>query len=388
MFGAKGILGMNFSLNEDQLAFRDLAAQFARDELEPNAKRWDEESYFPVDTLRKAAELGFGGICTRSDVGGSELKRLDSTLIFEELAKGCTSTAAYISIHNMSGWMIDKFGNEEQRKRFLPKLNTMENLSSYCLTEPEAGSDAASLLTRAQSDGNHYILNGSKSFISGAGVSDLYVSMVRTGGDGPNGISCIVVEKDTPGLSFGAQEVKLGWRSQPTAQVIFEDCRVPKENLIGAEGKGFRIAMAALDGGRLNIGACSVGAAQICLDKAREYLKERQQFGKKLSNFQVLQFRLADMHTELEAARLLLHKAAFMYDTNSPDATLLAAMAKRFATDTGFDVINQALQMHGGYGYLRDYPIERHLRDTRVHQILEGTNEVMRLIISRKLLSD
>jgi hypothetical protein len=288
----------------------------------------------------------------------------------------------------MAAWMIDRFGNEEQRKRFLPALCTMEHFASYCLTEPGAGSDAASLRTRAEIDGDHYVLNGSKAFISGGGMSDVYVVMVRTGGEGPKGISCLVVEKDTPGLSFGAQEVKLGWKSQPTAQVNFTDCRVPVANRIGEEGQGFAIAMAGLDGGRLNIGACSLGAARACLDRTIGYLKERRQFGRSLAEFQALQFRLADMATELEAARLLLHKAAMQVDAKAPDATRLAAMAKRKATDAGFDIVNEALQLHGGYGYLRDYPVERFLRDVRVHQILEGTNEIMRVIIARDLLRD
>lgn len=379
---------MDFTLSEDQRAFKDMAASFTRDELTPNAKKWDEDSYFPIPTLRKAAELGFGGIYVKEDVGGSALTRLDATLIFEELSRGCTSTAAYISIHNMVAWIIDSYGSEDLRQKFLPKLCTMELLTSYCLTEPGSGSDAAALRTSAKDDGDHYILNGSKAFISGGGVSDLYAVMVRTGGDGPAGVSCLLVEKGTPGLSYGANEEKLGWKSQPTAQVNFQDCRVPKSNLIGSEGQGFKIAMAALDGGRLNIGACSIGPAQECLDQAIAYMQERKQFGKPLTQFQALQFRIADMATEVEAARLLLHKAASAVDGKTPDATKLAAMAKRFATDTGFKVVNEALQLHGGYGYLRDYPIERFFRDVRVHQILEGTNEVMRLIISRQLLKD
>jgi alkylation response protein AidB-like acyl-CoA dehydrogenase len=379
---------MDFTLGEDQRAFQDVARAFARDEMEPFAHDWDERSEFPVATLRKAAELGFGGIYVGDDVGGSGLTRLDAAVIFEELAAGCTSTAAYISIHNMAAWMIDRYGTDAQRRRFLPELCTMARFASYCLTEPGAGSDAASLRTRAVRDGDHYVLNGSKAFISGGGVSDVYVVMVRTGGDGPKGISCIVVEKGTPGLSFGAQEVKLGWKSQPTAQVDFTDCRVPVDNRIGAEGEGFRIAMAGLDGGRLNIGACSLGAARACLDRSIVYLKERRQFGRALAEFQALQFRLADMATELEAARLLLHKAATLVDAKTPDATRLAAMAKRMATDVGFSVVNEALQLHGGYGYLRDYPVERFLRDVRVHQILEGTNEIMRVIIARDLLKD
>ncbi|SHL71144.1 isobutyryl-CoA dehydrogenase [Roseibium suaedae] len=377
---------MDFSLNEDQRAFQDMAAAFARDEMEPHAREWDEKSHFPAETLRKAASLGFGGIYVREDVGGSQLTRLDAAIIFEELSKGCTSTSAFISIHNMASWMIDSFGSQETRQSYLPDLCTMDRFASYCLTEPGSGSDAASLRTSARDDGDHYIVNGSKAFISGGGVSDVYVTMVRTGGSGPEGISCLVIDKDTPGLSFGAQEVKLGWKSQPTAQVNFEDCRVPKANRLGNEGDGFKIAMKGLDGGRLNIGACSLGAAQTCLERATAYLKERKQFGKALAEFQALQFRLADMATELEAARLLLHKAASLVDAKAPDATMMAAMAKRLATDTGFKVVNEALQLHGGYGYLRDYPVERFLRDVRVHQILEGTNEIMRLIIARQLL--
>lgn len=375
-----------FELNEEQRAFKDVAAQFCSDHITPNAAEWDEEHIFPVATLKKAAELGFAGIYVGDDVGGSGLTRLDAALIFEELSKGCPSTAAFLSIHNMSSWMIDTFGSDEQRQRFLPSLCAMGLIASYCLTEPGSGSDAAALRTKAVRDGDAYVLNGSKAFISGGGASDIYVCMVRTGDDGPGGISCIVVEKDTPGLSFGAQEKKLGWHSQPTSMVIFEDCRVPVANRIGAEGEGFKIAMAGLDGGRLNIGACSLGGAGACLDHALAYVQERKQFGKPIAQFQALQFRLADMATELEAARLMIYKAATMVETKHPDATKFAAMAKRLATDTGFNVVNEALQLHGGYGYLRDYPIERYLRDLRVHQILEGTNEIMRLIISRALL--
>ena len=331
---------------------------------------------------------GFGGIYVKDDVGGSGLSRLDATIIFEELAQGCTSTAAYISIHNMAAWMIDAFGGDKQRKKFLPKLCTMEHFASYCLTEPDAGSDAASLKTKAVRDGDHYVLNGSKAFISGGGVSDIYVCMVRTGGAGPKGISCIVVEKGTPGLSFGAQEKKLGWKSQPTAMVNFENCRVPAENLIGNEGDGFKIAMAGLDGGRLNIAACSIGGAQFCLDRTIEYMRERKQFGSRLSDFQALRFRIADYATELEASRLMVRRAAVAVGAREPGGTRLAAMAKRLATDAGFEVVNGCLQLHGGYGYLRDHPIERVLRDVRVHQILEGTNEVMRLIVSRDMLGN
>ena len=379
---------MDFDLTEEQRAFQETARTFAREEMMPFARQWDEDEVFPVETLRKAAALGFAGLYVREDVGGSALSRLDAAIIFEELAQGCTSTAAYISIHNMAAWMIDAFGDEAQRRRFLPRLCTMEHFASYCLTEPESGSDAASLKTRARRDGDYYVLDGAKAFISGGGVSDLYVCMVRTGGEGPDGISCIVVEKGTPGLSFGAQEKKLGWKSQPTAMVMFENCRVPVSNRIGAEGQGFRIAMAGLDGGRLNIAACSLGGAQFCLDRTVAYMRERKQFGSRLADFQALRFRVADYATELEAARLLLWRAAVAVNNGEPGATRLAAMAKRLATDAGFEIVNGCLQLHGGYGYLRDHPIERVLRDVRVHQILEGTNEVMRLIVSRQLLSN
>lgn len=379
---------MDFELSEEQEAFRDAARDFAREVMMPRAREWDEHSIFPVDELRAAASLGFGGIYVKEDVGGSALTRLDAAIIFEELAQGCTSTAAYISIHNMAAWMIDTFGNVDVRHRFLPKLTTMEHFASYCLTEPGAGSDAASLRTSAKREGDFYVLNGEKAFISGGGASDIYVCMVRTGEPGPRGISCIVVEKDTPGLSFGAQEQKLGWKSQPTAAVIFNDCRVPVSNLIGAEGQGFKIAMAGLDGGRLNIGACSLGGAQFCLDRTIEYMRERKQFGTRLADFQALQFRVADYATELEAARLLLWAAAQKVGDKAAGATRMAAMAKRTATDTGFDVVNGCLQLHGGYGYLRDHPIERVLRDVRVHQILEGTNEIMRVIIARDMLGN
>jgi alkylation response protein AidB-like acyl-CoA dehydrogenase len=379
---------MDFDLTEEQRAFQTTARQFARDEMMPHAQEWDEGEIFPVASLRKAAALGFGGITVKEDVGGSALSRLDAALIFEELAQGCTSTAAYISIHNMAAWMIDAFGGDAVRKKFLPKLCSMEHFASYCLTEPGAGSDAASLTTRARRDGDTYVLDGAKAFISGGGVSDVYVVMARTGEAGPRGISTIVVEKGTPGLSYGAREKKLGWKSQPTAMVNFENCRVPAANLIGREGQGFRIAMAGLDGGRLNIGACSIGGAQFCLDRTIEYMKERKQFGSRLADFQALQFRIADYATDLEAARLLLHRAAVVVGEGEPAATRLAAQAKLLATDIGFAVVNGCLQLHGGYGYLRDHPIERVLRDVRVHQILEGTNEIMRLIISRAMLGN
>ena len=379
---------MDFSLSEEQSAFQATAREFAQSEMMPHARAWDEGEVFPVEALRKAAALGFGGIYVAEDVGGSALSRLDATIIFEELAQGCTSTAAYISIHNMAAWMIDAFGDEAQRRRFLPPLCSMGHFASYCLTEPESGSDAASLKTRATRDGEHYILNGVKAFISGGGVSDVYVCMVRTGEAGAKGISCIVVEKDTPGLSFGAREKKLGWKSQPTAMVIFENCRVPVANRIGKEGEGFKIAMAGLDGGRLNIAACSIGGAQFCLDRTIEYMRERKQFGQRIADFQALGFRVADYASELEAARLMVRRAAAAVSNRESGATRLAAMAKRIATDTGFEVVNGCLQLHGGYGYLRDFPIERVLRDVRVHQILEGSNEIMRLIVSRELLGN
>jgi len=376
---------VDFALNEDQRAIEEAARRFATDRLAPNAAAWDANAHFPVDVLREAAGLGFAGIYVKGDVGGSEMGRLDAAIIFEELSAGCTSTAAFISIHNMASWMIDRFGNDEQRKRFLLKLTTMEHIASYCLTEPGSGSDAASLKTRAVKDGDHYVLNGSKAFISGAGTSDIYVCMVRTGEDGPKGISCLVVEKNTPGLSFGKMEKKMGWNSQPTAQVIFEDCRVPVANRVGAEGEGFRIAMMGLDGGRINIGACSVGTARAALDEATAYVQERKQFGRAIAEFQATQFKLADMATELEAARLMIRNAADALDKKHPRATMLCAMAKRFASDLGFKIANDALQLHGGYGYLKDFPAERHVRDLRVHQILEGTNEIMRVIVAREM---
>ena len=376
---------MDFTLNEDQVAIVDAAQTFAAAEFAPNSARWDEEHHFPVDVMRKAAELGFAGLYVQEEVGGSALSRLDAVLVFEALSYGDVAVSAFISIHNMASWMIDRFGSDELRRRFLPKLTSMEMIASYCLTEPGSGSDAAALRTTAVRDGDHYVLNGSKAFISGAGTSDVYVVMVRTGEPGPRGVSTVLVEKDTPGLSFGAQEKKLGWNAQPTAQVNFDDCRVPVANRVGGEGEGFRIAMSGLDGGRLNIGACSLGGASFALDTAKAYMEARHQFGQPLKDFQALQFKLADMATELEAARLMIRNAASALDRKDPQATKLCAMAKRFATDAAFDVANQALQLHGGYGYLRDYPLERVVRDLRVHQILEGTNEIMRVIIAREL---
>lgn len=377
---------MDFLLSEEQTAIREMALAFATDELAPHAIAWDQDRYFPVDTLRKAGTLGLGGIYVQEDVGGSGLTRLDATLIFEALATGCPTIAAYISIHNMCGWMIDRYGSVDQRQHWLPRLNAMDVLASYCLTEPGAGSDAAALRCRAVRDGDHYLLNGQKQFISGAGSSDVYLVMARTGEDGPRGISTFIIEKDTPGLSFGANEKKMGWNAQPTRAVILDAARIPAANRLGDEGKGFSIAMAGLDGGRLNISACSLGGAQAALDRTISYMGERKAFGQSLSDFQALQFRLADMATELEVARTFLWRAATTLDAKSPEATKLCAMAKRFVTDIGFNVANQALQLHGGYGYLAEYGIEKIVRDLRVHQILEGTNEIMRVIVSRALL--
>ncbi len=376
---------MDFSLTDDQRAIFEAAQAFAREELAPHSARWDEEKHFPVDVMRKAAGLGFAGIYVKEDVGGSGLGRLDASLIFEALSYGDVPTAAFISIHNMCSWMIDRFGSDDLRQRWLPRLTTMELIASYCLTEPGSGSDAASMRTTARLEGDHYVLNGSKAFISGAGVSDVYVVMARTGGEGPKGVSTFIVEKGTPGLTFGAQEKKMGWNAQPTAQVNFDNVRVPAENRVGAEGDGFRFAMMGLDGGRLNIASCSLGGAGFALDSAKSYMEERRQFGKALKDFQALQFKLADMATELDAARLMVRRAADALDKRDPQATKYAAMAKRFATDAGFAVANDALQLHGGYGYLKDYPVERIVRDLRVHQILEGTNEIMRVIVAREL---
>ncbi len=376
---------MDFALSQDQIAIQDAAEAFAAAELAPYSAQWDAEAHFPVDVMRKAAALGFAGIYVREDVGGSGLGRLDAAIIFEALSKGDVSTAAFMSIHNMASWMIDRFGSEALRAKYLPRLTSMELIASYCLTEPGAGSDASSLATKAHLDGDHYVINGAKAFISGAGVSDLYVVMVRTGGPGPKGISTLVVEKGTPGLSFGANERKMGWNSQPTAMVNFDNVRVPIENRIGTEGEGFRFAMMGLDGGRLNIAACSLGGASLALETAKAHLETRNQFGHALKDFQALQFKMADMATELEAARLMVYRGAHAMDSRHPKASQYCAMAKRYATDAGFEVANQALQLHGGYGYLRDYPLERIVRDLRVHQILEGTNEVMRVIISREL---
>lgn len=377
---------MDFLLTEEQAAIRDMAAAFAAEELAPHAIEWDQTRHFPIDTLRKAGALGLGGICVKEDVGGSGLTRLDAALIFEALSTGCPTIAAYISIHNMCAWMIDRYGSEEQRRRWLPSLTSMKTLASYCLTEPGVGSDASALRSRAVRHGNDYVLNGQKQFISGAGSSDIYIVMARTGEEGPRGISAFIIEKDTPGLSFGANEKKMGWNAQPTRAVILDGARIPMTNRLGDEGNGFSIAMSGLDGGRLNISACSLGGAQAALDRTIAYMGGRKAFGQNLSDFQALQFRLADMAIELEAARTFLWRAATALDTKAVDATKLCAMAKRFITDTGFNVANQALQLHGGYGYLAEYGIEKIVRDLRVHQILEGTNEIMRVIVARSLV--
>lgn len=377
---------MHFTLKDDQKHIQSMAESFARDHLAPHAQDWDERQFFPVDTIRQSASLGFGGLFVDEAYGGCGLSRLEGALIFEALSKGCVSTAAYLSIHNMVGGLINTFANEDQKSHWLPQLTSLSLLTSYCLTEPGSGSDAASLKTRAERQGDNYIINGSKVFISGGGVSDVYLVMARTGEDGPRGISTFLVEKGTPGLSFGRHEEKMGWRSQPTCTVNFDNCMVPAVNRIGQEGMGFTIAMTGLDGGRINIASCSLGGAQHCLDLAKTYMKDRKQFGQSLSNFQALQFKIADMETELSAARLMVYRAGYAFSMKDPEATLYCAMAKRLATDTGFKVVNEALQLHGGYGYMKEYQIERYLRDLRVHQILEGTNEIMRLIISRKVL--
>ena len=379
---------MQFSLSNDQIAFSNMVRTFADNKMAPYANDWDLNKTLPVQVLKEAAKLGLAGIYIDEKLGGTGLSRLDAALIFEELSTACPSTSAFLSIHNMAAWMISKYGNKFHHEKVLKKLISMEYIASYCLTEPGAGSDAGSLSTLAIKDGEYYILNGTKSFISGAGLSDIYLTMVRTGDKGPNGISCLIIEKDSKGLSFGKLEKKMGWNSQPTAQVIFENCKVPIKNLIGNEGDGFKIAMQGLDGGRINIASCSIGAAKACLEKSLNYVIERNQFGKKISDFQSTQFKLADMSTQLEAARLMILKAAFELDNHGQETTKLCAMAKRFATDIGFEICNEALQLHGGYGYLSEYQIERYLRDVRVHQILEGTNEIMRVIISRKLLEN
>jgi alkylation response protein AidB-like acyl-CoA dehydrogenase len=375
-----------FELTDDQLAIQDMARHFTADRITPHAAKWDEKHVFPRGTIKAAAELGFAAIYVSEESGGIGLGRLEAALIMEAMAYGCPSTSAFISIHNMAGWMLDRFGSKAVKVRYLPKLVGMEWMASYCLTEPSSGSDAAALKTTAVRDGDAWVVNGTKQFISGAGENDLYLTMVRTGEEGPKGISCLAIEKGMPGVSFGAPERKLGWHSQPTAALILENVRVPAENMVGGEGEGFRIAMAGLDGGRINIGACSLGGGQRCLDEALRYTRERRQFGRPIAGFQNTQFTLADMATELEAARALLYLAAAKVTAEAPDKTRFAAMAKRLASDTGSAVADRALQLHGGYGYLQDYPIERFWRDLRVHSILEGTNQIMRLIVGRDLL--
>lgn len=377
---------MNFDLTEEHLAIQNMAAEFARDKLSPHAAQWDEDSYFPVEILREAANLGMAGLVAREDIGGSQLSRLDAALVFEQLASGCISTSAYLSIHNMVTSLLDKYGSESLRSTYGKRLTSLELMASYCLTEPNSGSDAAALQTRAALQDDHYILNGSKAFISGATNSDLYLSMVRTGDESHRGVSCLLVEKNTPGLTFGKLEKKMGWKSQPTAMVYFENCRVPKQNLVGQEGEGFKIALNALNGGRINIAACSLGGALACLRLTQDYLHERKQFGKSLSDLQALRFYFADMLTQFEAARLLVYRAANALDKDDSKAPMYCAMAKRYATDIAFQISDKAMQLHGGYGYLKDYQVERIFRDLRVHQILEGTNEIMREIIAKASL--
>ncbi|EPA0510131.1 acyl-CoA dehydrogenase family protein [Vibrio alginolyticus] len=379
---------MDFELNEDQRAFADTAQQFADERLAPMATEWDEKQIFPKDVLREAGELGFLSLYTPEEHDGLGLSRLDASIIFEQLSMGCTSTTAFMTIHNMVSWMIASFATDEAKTQFCPKLVTGEWLGSYCLTEPNAGSDAASLTTTASKKGDTYVLNGGKTFISGAGETDVLVVMARTGEAGAKGVSAFVVPAQTGGISYGRKEPKMGWNSQPTRAVTFENVVIPASHLLGEEGQGFVFAMKGLDGGRINIATCSVGTAQQALNQAARYIQERKQFGKPLAQFQALQFKLADMATELVAARQLVRYAASKLDRNDPDATAYCAMAKRFATDVGFQVCDQALQLYGGYGYIKEYPMERHFRDVRVHQILEGTNEIMRLIIARRLLSE
>ncbi|MCL6417227.1 acyl-CoA dehydrogenase family protein [Aestuariirhabdus sp. Z084] len=379
---------MDFNLNQDQQAFCDMARQFADSELAPNAAHWDAEQEFPIDVIKRAGELGFCGIYSPAESGGMGMSRLDASLIFEELARGCTSTTAYLTIHNMATWMVCSFAGESIRERYCESLVSGELLASYCLTEPNAGSDAASLRTSARRDGDHYILNGSKVFISGAGSTDVLVVMARTGEAGAGGVSCLLVPADAEGIVYGRKEEKMGWNCQPTRMITFEEVRVPVDHLLGSEGDGFKIAMKGLDGGRINIASCSLGVAQAALEEAQRYMQERKQFGKTLASFQALQFKLADMATELVASRQMVRLAACKLDAGDAEATVYSAMAKRFATDRCFDICNEALQIHGGYGYIREYPLERFVRDSRVHQILEGTNEIMRVIISRRLLME
>ena len=379
---------MHFALTDEQAAIQETALAFARERIAPSAAEWDEKAHFPVDVIRETAALGMAAIYVDAEKGGSGLTRLDGALIFEALAYGCPAISSYISIHNMVAWMLGRYGTPGQIEAWMPKLASMDWLASYCLTEPGAGSDAVALKTSARRDGDDYVLNGTKQFISGAGATDFYFVFARTGGEGASGISAFVIMKDTPGLSFGANEKKMGWNAQPTRQVILDDCRIPASHLVGGvEGQGFKFAMAGLDGGRINIGACSLGAAWNALDKSRAYVFERKAFGSELAAFQTVQFKIADMGTDLEAARLMIYRAADALDRADPQASMYSAMAKRYATDLGFDICNDALQLHGGYGYLKDYGLEKLVRDLRVHQILEGTNEIMRVVVSRKLLA-
>ncbi|WP_296931938.1 acyl-CoA dehydrogenase family protein [uncultured Marinobacter sp.] len=381
---------MDFNLTEDQLAFREAARAFAEKAMTPHAAKWDDEHIFPVDVMKEAGEMGFMGMYTPEALGGMGLSRLDTSVIVEELAAACPSTAAFITIHNMATWMVASFASDDLKQEIVPKLASGEWLASYCLTEPGAGSDAANLRTKAVRDGDSYVINGSKVFISGAGATDILVLMARTGApdSGYKGISTFVIPADADGISYGKNEEKMGWHSQPTRMISLENVRIPASNRVGDEGDGFAIAMKGLDGGRLNIATCSLGGAQAALLRARNYMHEREQFGKPLAAFQALQFKLADMATNLVAARQMVRLGAFKLDNADPEATLHCAMAKRFATDACFEVVNEALQLHGGYGYIREYPLERYLRDLRVHQILEGTNEIMRLIVARRLLDD
>ena len=379
---------MDFDLNSDQKHYRDLAKSFSDKELKPNAAEWDKEAFFPKETLKKAGELGFLSLYVDTNLGGMGLGRLDASIVFEQLAQGCTSTTAFMTIHNMAIWMISKFGSEELKREWFPQLSSGEKLASYCLTEPGSGSDSASLRTTAKKDGDNFILNGSKAFISGSGATDCLVLMARTGDSGAKGISCFLIPADLPGIEYGKNEPKMGWKNQPTRLVSLTDVKVSKKNLVGEEGNGFKIAMQGLDGGRINIATCSIGTAQSALEEAQNYMNQREQFGKKISEFQTMQFKIADMVTELIAARTITRLAASKLDKNDSEATIYSAMAKRFATDVGFNVCNEALQIFGGYGYIQEYPLERYVRDVRVHQILEGTNEIMKMIIGRRMIME
>ena len=379
---------MDFELNSDQKHYRDLAKSFSDKELKPNAAEWDKEAFFPKETLTKAGELGFLSLYVDTNLGGMGLGRLDASIVFEQLAQGCTSTTAFMTIHNMAIWMVSKFGSEELKTEWFPQLSSGKKLASYCLTEPGSGSDSASLRTTAKKDGDNFILNGSKAFISGSGATDCLVLMARTGDSGAKGISCFLIPADLPGIEYGKNEPKMGWKNQPTRLVSLTDVKVSKKNLVGEEGNGFKIAMQGLDGGRINIATCSIGTAQSALEEAQNYMNQREQFGKKISEFQAMQFKIADMVTELIAARTMTRLAASKVDKNDSEATIYSAMAKRFATDVGFNVCNEALQIFGGYGYIQEYPLERYVRDVRVHQILEGTNEIMKMIIGRRMIME